>query len=61
MAKRIIKKANTKSLKMSPEEVETILKVKYNVPQADINYLDREFRLKLLEDLQSTPMLNEKM
>jgi hypothetical protein len=44
---------------MSPDEVETILRVKYKVPQADINYLDHEFRLKLLEDLQNTPMLNE--
>ena len=46
---------------ISPEEVEAILRVKYKVPQTDINYLDEEFRLRLLEDLQSTPMLNEKL
>lgn len=61
MAKRITEKAVIKSLKLSPQEVETILKVKYNVPQADIDYLDHEFRLKLLEDLQNTPMLNERI
>jgi uncharacterized protein YlxP (DUF503 family) len=59
MADRIMKKKGTKSRKMSIEEVQTILKVKYNVPQADIDYLDHEFRLKLLEDLKNTPMLNE--
>lgn len=59
MPKRPIKIAKIKSGKLSPEEVETILRIKYNVPQVDINYLDNEFRLKLLKDLQSTPMLNE--
>lgn len=59
MPKRLIKISGIKPEKMSPEEVETILRVRYKVPQADINYLDYEFRLKLLKDLQSTPMLNE--
>ncbi len=60
MPKRIIKMVDIKSGRISPEEVEIILRVRYNVPQADINYLDHEFRLKLLKDLQTTPMLNEK-
>ncbi|MGD0728872.1 MAG: hypothetical protein ABR981_02245 [Candidatus Micrarchaeaceae archaeon] len=60
MPKQPIKITKIKFGKMSPEEVETILKTKYNVPQVDINYLDEEFKLKLLKDLLSTPMLNEK-
>lgn len=59
MGKRKISMTNMKSKKISPEEVCSILRMKYNVPQADIDYLDDEFRLRLLEDLQNTPMLNE--
>lgn len=59
MGRRMVVKSKMKSKKLSPEEVCNMLRVKYKVPQADIDYLDDENRLGLLEDLQNTPMLNE--
>lgn len=59
MGKKVVVKSNMKSKKISTEEVCSILRNKYKVRQADIDYLDDEFKLKLLIDLQNIPMLNE--
>ncbi len=41
------------------KEVVAMLKDKYHVAQTDIDFLDTEFKRRLLKDLQDIPMLNE--
>ncbi len=53
------KVAKGKYKKLPLKEVVAILKDKYHVPQPDIDYLDAEFKRRLLKDLQNSPMLND--
>ncbi len=57
--KVVVKSKKIRSKKISPEEVCRILRDKYHVRQADIDFLDEEYRLELRIDMQNTPMLND--
>jgi len=57
MGVAMVEENNSKTL--SPQEVVSILKNKYKIPQRHIDFFDDESRLDLLKGFQSIPMLNE--